>query len=470
MPKHPFAHPLIRAAAAVLIACAPHAPVSAAATTEATLDAYIGEALAANPDLIAANLGVEASREAAHAAAAQQWPSLALNARYTRADGGRTIDFPAGDLLNGVYQTLNADLEAQGQPAAFPTIENQSIALLREREQETKLSLTAPLFAPSLWAQADAAEALAQAASAGREAYARILVREVKRAYYGATQAEAAVQILEASEALLAENVRVSEALVRTGKATRDRALRAEAERLAVVQRLDAARALAAQTRRLLNALRDQPAEAPIELPEPARLEAPRPEPGEGATRPELLQIDRSIHAAAAQRRAATGTLLPTLALAADYGVEGTRYGFGADDDFNTVSLVLSWSLWDFGSRSAQRRQAIARTDQLKEQRRSLERQLELARRAADDDLQTALRSITAAQARVVAAEEAFRIAQRKRSAASLSQVEFLDSERAVTEARLNLAVARCTALDRAAAVELTRASFPLPSRLATSE
>ncbi len=433
------------------------------------LDAYLDQALNDNPALQAQDRAVASRGHAADSADAQRLPSLSLNARYTRAEGGRTIDFPAGDLLNGVYATLNRYLEEHGEAPQFPQIDNQSIALLREKEQETKLSLTAPLFAPQLWARADAQHALLGAGIAEREAFARVLVRELKRAYYGTAQAQAAVGILESSERLLAENVRVSESLVRAGKATRDRVLRAEAERLAIVQRLDAARDQAARARRLLNVLRGQTADAAVEVPSPENLDAPTVKQTEAQTRPELLQLDRSIDAADAAARAAGASKLPTLALAADYGVQGEDYGFSRDDDFGTASLVLSWNLWDFGARGDERRRAHADAEQLRAQRIDAERRLDLARRSASDDLLTATRAIDAAHARVAAAEEVFRIAERKRAAASLSQVEFLDAERALTEARLNLAVARCTAQDRAAELELTTASYPLPARLADS-
>ncbi len=435
-------------------------PVSAA---DAQLDQYIAEALADNPGLRARAHAVAAAAADAEAARAQRLPELALAARYSRSEGGRTIDFPAGDLLNGVYGTLNRFLVERGEAPQFPTIENQSIALLREREQETKLSLTAPLFAPAAWARASAQASLWKSTEAGREAYARVLVRELKRAYYGATQAAAAVHILEASERLLTENVRVSQALVDAGKATRDRVLRAEAERLAVVQRLDAARAQAAQARRLLNVLRDADDQAPIELPAPETLQLPpQPAPASGVTRPELRQIDAGIDARTAAQRAATAALLPTIALVGDYGVQGTEYDFDSEHDFSTVSLVLRWSLFDFGARGALRRKAIAETAQLRAERDDLERRLNLARSAAREDLETALRAISAADARLAASDEGFRIAERKREAASLSQIEFLDAERALTEARLNLAIARCAALDRAAELELATATFPL--------
>ncbi|MGH8445272.1 MAG: TolC family protein, partial [Solimonas sp.] len=195
----------------------------AAMAGDVQLQAYLDEALKANPVLAARGESVRASDYEVDDARAQQYPQLNFNARYTQAHGGRTIDIPIGQLLNPVYDTLNQMLEQQGQPPQFPNVSDQSIKFLREREQETKLSLSAPLYAPELWANVDAKRALAGASRAEREAYARSLVRELKRAYYGAVQAEASAGILEASVELLAEDVRVSQSLVDAGKATRDR-------------------------------------------------------------------------------------------------------------------------------------------------------------------------------------------------------------------------------------------------------
>lgn len=441
--------------------------LSLPAKADELLERYVGEALRANPALLARDAAASAAAGAAAAARAQRLPSLALNARYTAASGGRTIDFPAGDLLNGVYATLNQFLVERGEPPVFPQIDNQSIRLLRDTEQETRLSLTAPLYAPALWARADAQAAVHGIRVAEREAYARVLVREVKRAYYGAIQAQAAARILDASVGLLAEDVRVSGALIEAGKATRDRGLRAEAERLDVQQRRDEAAVLAEQALRRLNVLRDRPADAPLALPEPDALSRPQPVAAGAAMRPELRQLDRAIDAADAGRRAADAARQPTLALAADYGIQGERYRARADDDFGTVSLVLNWSLFDFGARRAELRAAVSEAERLRAERHDLDQQLALLHWTAAAQLDTALRAIDAAEARLAAAEEVFRIAERKRAAASLAQIEFLDAQRALTEARLNVAIARCTALDRAAELELNTASYPLPTVLA---
>lgn len=435
------------------------ATVTAAAVQDDPLVGFIAEALANNASLGAQNQSVAARFEALREARAQRLPQLDLKARYTVADGGRTIDFPAGDLLNPVYTTLNQLTGTQN----FPQIQNQSIDLLREKEQDTRLSLTAPLFAPALDNAIDARQSLYQSETAAREALARTLVRDVKQSAYTLAQARAGIVILESSERTLSENVRVAQSLLDAGKATRDRRLRADAERLAVVQRLDLARAQAQQAQRYLNFLRGQPLDTPVELP-----------PAEGRiaeataasrSRPELRQIEHAVDAAEAKRRAARAGRWPTLALGADYGIEGERYHFDRDHDFSLASLVLNWSVFDFGLRRAQQAQAAAETASLKAQREDLRQKLAMAEQAAREDLAVALRAVESAGARQDAADESFRISSRKRDAGQLSQVEFFDAERAQTDARLNLVIARQAALSRAAELEYATAAYPLPAQ-----
>ena len=112
----------------------------------AAAERYVRQAFADNLALQAQALDVGAARARANATHGARQPRLDLLARYTRADGGRTFDVPSGDLINPAYGALNSLLTAAGRPASFPVVENLAIPLLREREQETKLRVTAPLF------------------------------------------------------------------------------------------------------------------------------------------------------------------------------------------------------------------------------------------------------------------------------------------------------------------------------------
>src|SRR5437879_3492977 len=85
----------------------------------AVIDDYVREALRSNLSLRAEGLVLERSLAALDAARAHFLPTLAFDARYTRAEGGRQLELPVGTLLNPVYSTLNQLLVAQGRPAEF---------------------------------------------------------------------------------------------------------------------------------------------------------------------------------------------------------------------------------------------------------------------------------------------------------------------------------------------------------------
>jgi len=74
-------------------------------TVEDAVGGLVYDALAANLELDGADAGVAQRLAALDQARALYLPSLDFSARYTRANGGRTIQFPVGDLLNPVYAT-----------------------------------------------------------------------------------------------------------------------------------------------------------------------------------------------------------------------------------------------------------------------------------------------------------------------------------------------------------------------------
>lgn len=430
------------------------------------LDSYLRDALSSNSALRAEGFAVDAALQGLEAARARRAPVLALAARYTVSDGGRTIDIPTGDLVNPVYRTLNQLTAGSANPTQFPEIDNNTIRFLRPHEQDTRLSLTAPLYAPQIGAEIAIRAAQLDSSLAAREAYARTLVRDVKVAYYQLARAQAGVAVLEASRSSLAENLRTAAALVAAGKATRDQRLRADAELFAIEQRLQTAGSSERAARRYLNLLRNRDEAAPIEVAAIAGDDASSPAEASEPRhlRPELRGLDAQIGAAEGSRKLAQAAYRPTLALVADSGIQGTGYRFDQDSRVSTASLVLSWTLFDFGQRRAAVSQARAQAEQLRSMRRDTQRQLTLARQNAADDLDTARDALATAAARRAAAEESFRIAERKRDAGQLNQVEFLDAERARTEAVLGLVIARSGLQIAGAELEYTQASFDLPA------
>ena len=93
----------------------------------AVIDEYVQEGLKGNLGLRAQSLDVERSAAALDEARARYFPELGLDARYSRSQGGRTIELPLGQALNPAYQTLNDLLIAQGQQPQFPVVQDETI-------------------------------------------------------------------------------------------------------------------------------------------------------------------------------------------------------------------------------------------------------------------------------------------------------------------------------------------------------
>ena len=112
-------------------------------------------------------------------------PRVNIEARYSRAGGGRLIEIPVGDLMNPVYQTLNDLLETVGQPALFPTdLPNDYIPFLREEEHDTKIRIVQPLFQPQIVHNYKMKKELKNIEADAKRGFARQLVNDIKTAYY----------------------------------------------------------------------------------------------------------------------------------------------------------------------------------------------------------------------------------------------------------------------------------------------
>ncbi len=420
------------------------------------VEALVSEGLQRNLGLAGQQIDLERAEAVLREARASFRPQLDLHARYTRSEGGRNIEVPIADLLNPVYSTLNQ--LAPG--SAFPQLESTSFALLREREQDTRLSLRQLIYAPAASANIDRRAAERDAWQAATERFRSELARDIRIAYYDWSRARAGLGIIDASLAVLAENVRVSQALFDNGKVTRDQVLRAEAERLQLEQDRTRAESQVALARRYLNFLLDWPLDQqlaqadsslspdlpPLQLPTVAELERQAL-----LGRQELAELDAALRAAEAGQAAARGERLPLIAAQLDMGIQGDDYRFGSGSNQAIASIVLSVPITDGGARRAREAQARLSAEKLRVDRQLTERSVRLQLRESLEQLQTALSGYTSATARVDASREAFRIASRKRDVGSISQVEFIDAERAYSRAELNLNLTRFDVLIRRA-------------------
>jgi outer membrane protein TolC len=429
-------------------------------------DALVAEALETNLGLASVEASVDQRLAVLDQVRAQFLPSIDLQLRYSRADGGREIVFPVGDLLNPVYSSLNALLEASGQPAPFTPIDNVSFNFLREREQDSVVRLSQPLYDARLAAERRGAAYGYDAARFGLQAYRLRLTRDVRQSYYRWLAAREAVGVLEATSALARENERVNESLHRNGKVTLDLKLRAEAERLQVEQQLIRARAVEDLARRYLNLLCNAPLDREPEAAAVSDADLPRLAmqipPTRGAaledqalgSRPELRELDAGVAAAGESERAAAAAFKPQFALAVDTGTQGVDWDYGDQDPYVMASVIVRFNIFNGGGDRAAIRAARARSAELTAGRSFAEQQIRIEVQQALSDLEVAEASLATAGRRVEAATAAYTIVAKKRDLGQVSPAEYLDAQRALTEARLNGNVTRFETLGALAQVE----------------
>jgi outer membrane protein TolC len=472
---------LLHAAPAFGATASTDAAVGDSGTVEHGLRQVLDDALAANLELQAGTAGVQQRVAALDRARARYLPVLDFDARYSVADGGRTIEFPVGDLLNPVYETLDQMLVASGQPAAFPRVRNEEINFLLPHEQNTRFVVAQPIYEPRLGPAVEATRQDLSRAESDLSGLRSRVIRDTKQAYYEWLAAQQQALVLDATLELAKVNLAATESLYRNGRITRDLVYRAEADLLEIEQQRLAVSSRVRIAQSYVNLLRNVPLATPvpgatidaatverfrtrlIQRLAGRRLDVPVMQQVATERRAEIQSLDAAIAASLAQQDLARAAFKPSLAVGAEAGIQGEDYGFTDDERYVLASVVLRWNAFRGGADRAALAEARALTDELRATRDLAEQQVRLEVQRALETLEVADASLGTAQKRAEAAEAAFRIAARKRDLGQINQTEFIDARRTQTDAQLNLNRVRAEFLARLAELEFaigaTRAS-----------
>ncbi len=152
--------------------------------------------------------------------------------------------------------------------------------------------------------------------------------------------------------------------------------------------------------------------------------------------------------------RAARAAFKPQLALAVDAGTQGADWSYDDHDPYVMASVIVRFNLWNGGGDRAAVRGARARSAELAAGRALAEQQIRIEVREALTELEVAEASLATAGRRAEAAAAAYAIVAKKRDLGQVPPAEYLDAQRALTEARLNGNVTRYQALSALAQVE----------------
>ncbi len=423
-------------------------PLFAAAQSD-LLDRYIEIGLQNNLALKQQEFSLQRSLQALEEARGMFLPSISIEARYSRAGGGRVIDIPIGDMVNPIHYTLNQLLMLHGFDPSFPVnIPNEQVPFLREQEHDTKLRLIQPLFQPALYHNMRIKKDLSGIEEARLNVYKRQLVTDIKGSYFTYLKALKIETLLEDTRKLLEENLRLSESLFRNHKVTEDVVFHSRAE----ISNLDQQQAEAGKNTRLaaahFNFLLNRPLKTEIEIGKEDEEFRQKVYDLEGLINQALLHRAefRQLQGAIAAARHTVGlhksSLLPTVSAVLDYGFQGEEYRFSRDDDYWMGSLLLNWNLFRGGQDAARQRQALLEKRRLEAQQEELEHQIRLQVKEAYYDLEVASRAIVSTENTLKSREQAFFIVSRKYQEGMVPQIEYTKAQNDYTSARLNHIIA----------------------------
>ncbi|MGC9342784.1 MAG: TolC family protein [Bacteroidales bacterium] len=369
------------------------------------------------------------------------YPDLSLNARYSVADGGRTIDFPVGDLLNPVYSTLNVLTSSNN----FPSIENEEFPFLRPTEHETKLRLVQPLLNTDIFYNRKIQENNLEIEYGDLKSYKRSLVFEIKQAYYNYIKAIELLHLIENTMPVLEENLRVNQRLYDNDKVTRDVVLRSESEIRKMQENLEAARGSVEVSEAYFNFLLNRELNETI-VPEISEIPAmpmdvePYLERAVNS-REEIIQLEEFSELAENNLKLNKASRAPELFAVVDYGFQGEKYRFTSDDDFVIASLVFKWDLFKgLQERSKVSKAAIA-SEKVNYKLQETEKLIRLDVLKTWYDLIASWKKLQASESNSEASSEAFRIIAKKYGQSQASLLEFMDARNNMTRSEQDVII-----------------------------
>jgi len=459
----------------------------ASAQQGSPLDEYIRLGLDSNLALHQRNFDLSRSQLDLKRARSLFYPQAGFSSQYTLANGGRSQEIPIGDLLNGVYSSLN-QLTGSNK---FPQVANQSIQFLPNDFHDTKMEVTVPILNTDLLHNKEVTTETINTRRADRDVYRRDLVRNIRQAYYQYLQAGKAQDIYATALLLVKENLRVSQKFVENNMATREVVLRAQAQvsgvRSSLIESGNDLRNAAAYFNFLLN----RPLESPIRIDSSLMTWQLPAETGDqeasgqhvsaavtlpgfpsfagtttqtsvNAGREEFSRLRSYQHILQSNLKWDRNYLIPQLNAFYDVGYQGYGFHFNGTQFYQLAGLNLIWPLFKANDNKYKIQQARIDIDAIDDQYRQLTEQLTLEQQITVNNYNSSFEALRAQADEVSSAREAYRLAEKRFDEGSALQVELIDARTQMTNAEIRYSQGRLAALNRAADMERITASYKL--------
>jgi outer membrane protein len=425
------------------------------------LDTYLRIGLDSNLALHQRSFDLQRSLLDLKRARAQFYPQAGISSQYTLADGGRTQSIPVGDLLNGVYSTLN-QLTGTNK---FPQVANQSVQFLPNNFQDSKMEITLPILNTDLLYNKAVNSEIIHSRQADIDIYRRDLVRNIRQAYYQYLQTEKAVDVYSNALLNVKANLRVSEKFVENNMATRESVLRAQSQ----VSNVESSLITAENNRRnaaaYVNFLLNRPLDTQVLtdsalLTDETHVTSQTDIPGAISGREEFNRLRSTQNILASNLRWNQNYLIPKLNAFYDVGFQGYGYHFNNSQFYQLAGINLTWNLFKAGDNKYKISQARIDIRSTDEQYRQLTDQLTLEQQTTVNNYASAVEALHALVDEVRSTRETYRLAEKRYNEGNALQIELIDSRTQMTDAEIRYTLGRLAVLNRAADLERVEAAY----------
>ena len=400
------------------------------------LDTYIKEGLANNLVLQDKNASLEQSLLALKDAKSFFIPSVDFGASYTLAEGGRTIAFPVGDLLNPVYSTLNK-LTASNK---FPQIENVSEQLLPDNFYDTRFRTTLPLLNTDLIYQQQIRKEQVNWTSYQVEIYRATLIQDIRVAYFNFCAAHSSISILKNTLQLVDQNLKDTRSLVENGKRLPAAVLRAESELEQVKSLVTEAELKTNNAAQYLNFLVNRPLdqsvafeEIPLDLSrlDQLLLEDLHPQNPEMRAMQSMETIQETV------LKSGKNYWVPKLSTYADIGSQGFDWSFDSQSKYLMWGLNFSMPVFQGGRNQNQIKRNVLGLESVQRQKELVNQKLNLSLQTQRNEVKTLLAALQSSEKKLVSASAYLKLVDRGFKDGSQSLLEFIDARNQYTQAAL---------------------------------
>ncbi|HEX8018638.1 TolC family protein [Mucilaginibacter sp.] len=429
------------------------------AKAQGKLDEYIRQGLASNESIRQQNFVLEKNIYALKEAKSMFLPDVTFSTTYTKADGGRTIDFPTGDLLNGAYATLNRLTGSN----SFPQLQNQSILLNPDNFYDAKFRTSLPILNAELIYNKRIKQQQVDLQKTEVLLYKRELVKEIKTAYYSYLKAASATSIYESSLRLVEEGLRINTKLYDNSKVNRTVVLRSQNEVSRINASLTTATKTAESARYYFNFLLNRPLTDSVQLDNITELPSQDQSLGSSVSgREELskLRIAKDINGNLTGL--AKSYLIPKVGTYLDLGSQAFDWKVNSQSKYYFLGVSLEWNLFSFGRHSNRIKQTLSDQQALASQTDYVQQQLLTELKVRQSGMQSAIAQYNAAQSQLKTSQTYYNDELKLYKQGMAIYIELLDAQNQWIDAQLNANIALYDTWIANTAIERANASFTI--------